>query len=783
MVLRNVLADTRQIAAEELLWQWCRYGWNYRRLGAQPVAVQDWHGARIKREMDMILGKGLADFFLFTSDVLRWAKDNGIPIGPGRGSTAASDVAYATRITEINPHRYPGMLFERFLDETRHDPPDIDVDCSDERRHEVYNYIANKYGPECVGHIATFTRYKAKNSLADVARVYNIPAFDKEVVANLAIERSGGDARANMSLQDTIDMFPKARAIVDKWPDLEKACRLEGDVRNMSVHACGLMVANSPLTDICAVYEHKGERVVSIDKVDAEYAGALKLDFLGLAAMGMIARCLDMAGITLEDLYAIPDTDQDTIDLFRRGDVIGVFQFAGRATRLVLRDVRPEHFRHLVDINALSRPGPLFSGQTAAYCDVRHGRAQPVSLHPIIDEITALTYGQMIYQEHILECLKRVGDMKWTNVHHIRRIIAKKAGIAAFQQNFQLFADGARKQHGIDEKLAEQIWQLLITSGSYAFNIAHAVSYTMLSFWTAWLKIHYPMEFYSASLAKADKEDQFKLMRDALAHGIDVKPPRPGLSNGTWMPHSVIGADGEVQRTLLAGWTQIPGIAKAKMQAINTEYPNGITAWPDLLTVHGIGDKTVAKIEAFCAAKDPFDLYKTERRLARVRRWLRVSQADIPVPTATGATLAAMEQDRDRFKADGNGQQGKRFTRGVRKRRHSYIIGDKLVYMGVVKQRNYKDAVEAARAATGKDEEEILAKLFKPELREYCSIRCYDDTEEEIYVRVNRFAYPKWKRTIESIHENHDVIVVSGYRIEGFGTPMQAEHIWVIDPD
>jgi len=778
--MRNVLADVSAIAAEELLWQWCRYGWRYRRLGSLPVAEQDWHGARIKREMDMILGKKLPDFFLFTSDVLRWAKDNGIPIGPGRGSTAASDVAYVTRITEINPHRYPGMLFERFLDETRHDPPDIDVDCSDERRHEVYDYIAWKYGPECVGHIATFTRYKAKNSLADVARVYNIPKFDVEVVSNLAIERSGGDARANMSLRDTIDMFPAAKAIIEKWPDLENACRLEGDVRNMSVHACGLLVANSPLTDICAVYEHKGERVVSIDKVDAEAAGALKLDFLGLSAMGMIARCLDMAGITLEDLYAIPDTDPETLALFKRGDLTGVFQFGARATRLVCRDVRPEHFRHLADINALSRPGPLFSGQTAAYCDVRHGRAQPTSLHPIIDDITSLTYGQMIYQEHILECLKKVGNMQWTNVHHIRRIIAKKAGIAAFQQNFQLFADGAREMHGIDEKLAEQIWQLLITSGSYAFNIAHAVSYTMLSFWTAWLKNHYPLEFYSASLAKADKEDQFKLMRDALAHGIDVSPPRPGISRASWRPHTTLAEDPSFRnRELLAGWSQIPGIGAKMAARIEQQFPDGFKDWPDLMSVPGIGPKTAVKMQAFAAAKDPFGLYQTERKMARVRRWL-AAQSEIPRPTATGATLAAMEQDRPAFKAV---QQGKRPTRGVRKRRHSYIIGDRLVYTGIVKQRNYKDAVEAARAATGREEDEIIAKMFKPNLREYCSIRCYDDTDEEIYVRFNRFIYPQWKLRIQSIHENHDVIVCVGHRIEGFGTPMQAEALWVIDPD
>lgn len=772
-MLRPPIQPAR-IAAEELLWKWCRFGWNYRRFGRLPQAEQDWHGARIKREMNMILGKGLADFFLFTSDTIRWAKDHSIPIGPGRGSTAASDVAYATRITEINPHRYPGMIFERFLDETRHDPPDIDVDCSDERRHEVYDYIAWKYGAECVGHIATFTRYKARKSLADVARVYNIPAFDREVVSNLAIERSGGDARANMSLTDTFDMFPAAQEILRKWPKLGKACQLEGDVRNMSVHACGLMVANSPLTEVCAVYEHKGERVLSFDKIDAEYVDALKLDFLGLAAMGMIARCLAMASIALEDLYAIPDTDEETLELFRKGDVVGIFQFSGRATKLLLRDLRPEHFKHLTDCNALSRPGPLFSGQAAEYLAVRHGQKEPTSLHPLIDAITADTYGQMIYQEQILLCLKEVGGLEWTNVHHIRRIIAKKAGIAAFQQNFQIFADGAKRLHGMDEKMAERIWQLLITSGSYAFNVAHAVSYTMLGFWTAWLKNHYPMEFYTASLAKAsgDAEQEYKLMRDALAHGIDVKPPRPGISSRSWTRHYVMNDNPDLRsRELIAGWTAIPGIADARAAQIEEQFPDGFSTWGQLIQVPGIGDKTIAKIEAFTNAKDPFGLYRTEQKMRRVRRWLK-TQKDIPYPTATGATLAAMGQDASKAKPA--------VKRG---RRKSYIIGGRIVYAGIVKQRNYKDAVEATRAATGKEEDEIIKAMYKPHLREYCSIRCYDDTEEEIYVRVNRFKYPSLKRTIESITENNDVIVCVGHRIEGFGTPMQAEQIWVIDPD
>jgi DNA polymerase-3 subunit alpha len=745
--------------SEALLWEWVRFGWAYRRIGNLPRQEQEWHVERIKREMGMILSKGLADFMLFTSDAIRYAKNNGIPIGPGRGSTAASDVAYMLRITEINPYRYPGMIFERFLDETRHDPPDIDIDCSDERRHEIYNYLAQKYGADCVGHIANFVRYRGKNSLQDVTKVYNIPIYARETVANLLIERSGGDSRFDATLEDTFDLFADAQKIREDFPDIEKACRLEGDVRGMSVHAAGLVVANRPLTDICAIYERDGVRCMSIDKYDIEYVEALKLDFLGLTTMGMIARCLDMAGITLEDLYAIPDDDHNTIEVFRTGDVVGVFQFEGRATRLVNRDVHPDHFLHIADINALSRPGPLFSGQTAAYVDVRHGRREAESLHPLIDEITKHTYGQMIYQEHILSCLKDVGGLEWTNVHHIRRIIAKKAGQAAFQQNFEIFADGAKRLHNIDAELAEKIWRRLVTSGTYAFNIAHAVSYSMLAFWTAWLKIHYPVEFYAASLAKTtNPETQFRIMRDALAHSIDVKPPSLRYSRATWRPVPNVG--------LVAGWQQIPKVGEKtanRIEELAGDY--GFDDWIELRAIPGIGDKTVARMEEWTLARDPFGLYRTEKRIASVRRFLKgPGKGTAPLPTHDGLQLAEMK-----VKPRQPGQR--------------WIPGPRVIYMGMVGKVEYKDIVEDERSRTGKEVEEILKELKRPDLVKRATLHCYDVSDEEVYARINRWKFPNLQRQLVMIRPNRDVVVIFGNRVAGFGTPVTVERIWIFDPD
>jgi DNA polymerase-3 subunit alpha len=745
--------------SEELLWAWCRYGWRYRNIGSLPRHDQEWYADHVKYEMSILLERGLADFLLFTSNTIRWGKDHGIPFGPGRGSTAASAVAYLLRITEIPPHKYKGMLFERFIDLTRPDPPDIDVDCSDEDRWRVWEYLEGKYGADMVGHIGNFVRYRGKNSLADVTNVYNIPIWAREGVANLLIERSGGDSRFGSTLEDTFDLFPEAAKIREEYPDIAKACRLEGDVRGMSVHAAGLMVANSPLTDVCAVYEKDGVKVMSIDKYDAEYAGILKLDFLGLTTMGMIARCLRMAGITLEDLYAVPDDDPGAIEVFRQGDVVGVFQFEGRATRLVNRDVRPDHFMHITDINALSRPGPLFSGQTAEYVEVRHGRKQPTSLHPLVDEITKDTYGQIIYQEQILRILKEIGGFDWFSVSQIRRIISKKMGEAAFQMSYQQFADGAATLHGIDAELADRIWRRLVTSGTYSFNIAHAISYSMLAFWTAFLKANFPVEFYAASLAKASNADsQFRLMRDALAHSIDVKPPSLEYSRATWRPVKGVG--------LVAGWQQIPKIGeKTALRIDEMAGDYGFDDWIEMKAIPGIGDKTIARMEEWTLAKDPFGLYKTERRLNAVRRFLRgPGKGQAPFPTHDGDTLVGMK-----VKQRLPGQK--------------WVQGPRVIYMGMVKLIEYKDIVEDERSRSGKEVEEILKEIKRPDLIKRATLHCYDVSDEEVYARVNRFQFPKLQRRLATIRPNRDVVIILGNRIAGFGTPITIERVWVLDPD
>ncbi len=744
------------MTSEDLLVQWLRFGWAYRGIGKRPQKEKDWYAERVKYELELMLSKDLADFFLATSDMVRWAKDNGIPVGPGRGSVAASVVAWLLRITEVDPIRYPALLFERFLDVSRTDPPDIDLDFADERRHEVFSYMAGKYGSDCVGVVGNYIRYRGKNSLADVARVYQIPAGAKETVSNLIVERSGGDSRYDASLADTVEMFPAAAAVFEAFPKLWQATRLEGNVRGMSVHAAGMIVANSPLTDICAVLEKDGRQVLGIDKRDCEYVGALKMDCLGLTTMGVIANCLEMTGLTLEDLYAIPDTDREALAIFREGDVTGIFQFEGRATRLVNRDVCPDDFGEVTDINALSRPGPLFSGTTAEYCDVKHGRREAEQLHPLVTDITRHTKGQIIYQEQILQIVRDIGGFDWVGGAEIRKIIAKKIGEAAFQHSRGKFVDGAARLHGMPESQADRIWKRLVTSGTYAFVYAHSVSYSILGLWCAWLKAHHPLEFYAASLAKAgDAEQQYKLLQDAQAHGIRISPPKLNVSGRSWT-----AADSG----LVAGLTQIPGIADKTAEVILAGGP--YDSWADIQRCKGIGPSKTAMMESFAARPDPFGLNVTRDRMANVHAWLR-TQKRVPRPTHSGSEIAAIYMEQN-------------YGASARK---DYGKGPRVVYAGIVKERNMQDAVENRRSRSGEEAEDILRTLKRPDLLAYCSLRCYDTTDEEVYLRVNRFKFPELKRAVESITVGHDVVVAVGNRIAGFGTPVMVDRLFVIDPD
>lgn len=762
----------------DVFWHWLREGWKYRIKRNERMRHHSAeYAARVKHECGVITNKeGYISYFLFLSDIVRKAKDKGIPVGPGRGSASASLVCYLLRITEVDPLQFPSMMFERFLDPGRLDMPDVDLDISDIRRADVRDMVAEKYGENNVGNIGNFIRYKGKNSINDVARVYRIPLKETQAINNLIIERSGGDSRVSDSLQDTFDMFPQAKAVMDRHPELNNAIRLEGNYRGMSVHAAGLVVSSNPITDICAMYErevngHKVE-VLAYDKKDAEHLGMLKADFLGLSTMGMIEIILDMIDMPLDDLYQIPLDDSKTLNGFYENDLTGIFQFEGRATRLVNRDVVPNNFMELADITSLSRPGPLFSGMTAAYTRIKHGKEEPESLHPIVDEVTAWTKGQIIYQEQVLTVIRELGGFPVKAVGDIRRIISQKLGEAQFNSMLQDFIDGAKnlpdrypQYDSVNKDMANRIWKFMVTSATYSFNTAHAVSYAMISYYCMYLKQHYPLAFYAAQLRKIDKEKWPKLLRDAENHGISIKPPSVTRSGTTWtaLPRRKQTPDSDVGElydysggTVRAGFEQVPGIAtKTATRIVEArdaarEAGQAWRDWIDLASVKGIGPKTVSRIEDFCQQEDPFDLHKAHRILEHYRQW--VSNNGLSKPS---------------HKADEIPEKGEHMV----------------LWLGIVKKKQYKDLIEDERARTGDSFEDIIARTRNPDLIKSCVLHCYDDTEEEVYLRFNRWEFLEYKDIIEKIEEGSDLVLARGLKREGFGTSLQVKGLMAISDD
>jgi DNA polymerase III subunit alpha len=517
----------------------------------------------------------------------------------------------------------------------------------------------------------------------------------------------------------------------------------------MSTHSAGVVVTTRPVHEITAMYtrEVKGREItaVAVDKYDAEYVGLMKIDILGLSTMGMISLALDFAGLTLEDLYRLPLDDKATIDAFNRNDVIGVFQFEGRATRLVGMDLRPESFLELVDVNALSRPGPLFSGTTSEYIDVKHGRREPTRIHPVIDEITKGTKGQIIYQEQILHALSQFGGLSVKRVHEIRRIISKKLGEAQFNTSAKDFASNAARLHGVTEELAMEVWSRVVTSASYAFVYSHSLSYTMIGYWSMYLKVHHPAAFYAAQLQKVSEDKWPRLIKDAAKHDILIKGVTPGLSSRTWRP---IGTDKAV-----AGWLQLKGVGERTAEAIEA-MGDEITCAEDLLKVKGIGPKSLEKFRDQMESDDPFGLEKARRVLDSVRGCLRSGEIPLRYPTHSSEDILEAPKE------------------------------STVIFMGLVKMVEYKDFVEDQRSKTGADPDLIRAGMKRPDLVTSVSLQCYDDSDEDVYVRINRFKFPKFASTLEGLRPDHDVVWVRARKSPmGFGANIHVEELYVIDPE
>lgn len=739
-------------------------GWYYRKFHLRPKAEQVRIKKQIRYEFDLMASKDFLHYHLEISYLVSRVKDKKLAVGPGRGSAAASVICYLMRITEVDPTQFPMMMFERYIDPNRYDLPDIDLDFDDVRRDEVRQEAIALHGAEYVGNIGTVSRYKGKNSMDDVGRVFEIPKAEIEHAKSFLVERSSGDTRFGDSISDTVELFPQVKELFEKYPQMNLTMRLEGNYKGLGVHAAGIVIGAEPLWKVLASYHRmvKGNdySVMAVDKYDGEYLGLLKVDALGLVTMGMLDRCINLIGMDLEELYGLPLDDPDTIDAFRRGDVVGIFQFEGRTTRMVTQEVAPDNFMELADINALSRPGPLHSGQTGEYISIKHGRHLAQRFHPIVDELTEGTHGQIIYQEQILAICRRIGQFPWVDAAEIRKIISSKAGEAAFNAMRGKFVEGAATI-GVGEPLADKIWKNMVTAGAYAFNVAHCISYAMLAYWCMYMKVHHTEAFYAASLSKVpnDKDSEDKrlaLMRDAQSEkfGRDIPILGPSLqhsdANWTW--------DRE-NRSVRSGFVQIPGIGIKTAESIMA-YKREVGEfqdWDDLANIKGIGPVTVEKIKEFSEAEDPFGVTKLKRVYDEICDFIRDynKQQESPLDRLPLPTITADDIPYEPIRAEYN-------------------------IIALFKSKNPQELFENHRSRTGETLDPATVK--DAHLKDYMTIYA-EDPGGLMTIKCDRWRFPQYKTALINAREGRDWLVANVVKRPYHGKTVHIQRMWVFDAE
>ena len=487
--------------------------------------------SRLETELDVIESMGFSGYFLVVWDFIREAKARGIPVGPGRGSGAGSLVAYAMRITDLDPIPYD-LLFERFLNPERVSMPDFDIDFCMDRREEVIEYVAAKYGRESVGQIATFQNLKARSVIKDVARAMGMAAPDAQRIASLIPDKGQGQT---YTIAEALVVEPKLKALVDSSEEIaelmDQSQRLEGLTRHAGMHAAGVVISDGPLDDHVPIFKSDQALVTQYDKSDVEDAGLVKFDFLGLKTLTVIdvAERLVNARPDRRDrplsIANLPLDDRATYQLISSGETTGVFQLESSGMQQLLRQLRPDCFEDIVAVVALYRPGPLGTGMVEDFVLTKHGRKETRKLHPLIDEVLAPTYGVPVYQEQVMQIAQRLAGYSLGGADLLRRAMGKKKA-EEMQKQKQAFIEGAAAK-GVASEKAEAIFNEIEGFASYGFNKSHSAGYALVTYQTAYLKAHYPTEFFAAALT-ADREKIEKVVRtiaEARAWGVLVLPP------------------------------------------------------------------------------------------------------------------------------------------------------------------------------------------------------------------------------------------------------------------
>ena len=557
------------------------------------------YAKRLAYETQVIADMGFSAYFIIVADFIVWAKGQGIPVGPGRGSGAGSVVAWSLTITDLDPIHH-GLLFERFLNPERVSMPDFDIDFCETRRDEVINYVQQRYGRDRVAQIITFGRLKARAVIKDVGRVLQMPYGQIDRIAKqipshptdpwtLARALGVGTDKDGRKFPGISELMAERRRDEKVERLFDIALKLEGLPRHASTHAAGVVIGDRPLAQLVPMYRdpRSDMPVTQFDMKYVEKAGLVKFDFLGLKTLSVLARAVELLkdrGVTL-DLAALSLDDPETYALIARGDTVGVFQFESEGMRRALGLVKPDRFADIVALGALYRPGPM--DNIPSFAARKAGRETPDYLHPSLETCLTETYGVIVYQEQVMQIAQILSGYSLGDADLLRRAMGKKIQKEMDEQKVR-FAEGAAA-NGVDKAQAGRIFELVNKFANYGFNKSHAAAYAVLSYQTAWLKVHHPVEFFAASMAyDITNTDRLAIFVDDMRRsGVKCLPPCINAS------HADFAVEGDAVRYALAG---LKGVGEKAMAAV----------------VEGRADKRFTGLADFAHRVDPKLLNKRQ---------------------------------------------------------------------------------------------------------------------------------------------------------------------------
>ncbi|MBU0860014.1 MAG: DNA polymerase III subunit alpha, partial [Alphaproteobacteria bacterium] len=576
--------------------------------GCDKEAVAKPYRDRLDYELNVIIQMGFPGYFLIVSDFIKWAKDQNIPVGPGRGSGAGSVVAWSLKITDLDPLRF-GLLFERMLNPERVSMPDFDVDFCQDRRDEVIRYVQEKYGHDRVAQIITFGKLQARAVLRDVGRVLQMSYGQVDRIAKMIPNNPANPTTLEEALEQDPDLRAERAKDETAGKLIDVALQLEGLYRHASTHAAGVVIGDRPLHELVPLYRDPRSTMpaTQFNMKYVEQAGLVKFDFLGLKTMTVVQKTVELIAQTKGehiDILQVPLDDKKSYELIASGMTVGVFQLESSGMRSTLAGMKPNRFEDIIALVALYRPGPM--DNIPRYNRIKAGEEEPDYMHPVLQPFLEETYGIMIYQEQVMQAAQALAGYTLGGADLLRRAMGKKIKEEMDAQR-EMFVKGAAEHNNVPAEQAEYIFEQINKFAGYGFNKSHAAAYALIAYWTAWLKANYPVQFMAASMTldmqNTDKLAVFKQELDRM--GVPLLPPDVNLSGVDFV------VEGEAIRYALAA---LKGVGEGAMQAVVAARKAG-GAFKDLYDLTGRIDAGVMNKRQFeqLAAAGAFDSLNDNR--------------------------------------------------------------------------------------------------------------------------------------------------------------------------